>query len=172
MAGSFEVFTVVAMKNTVFWVVASCSSYVNRRFGGSCRLHLQGRRIYSYLLTLVPRSQILIVSTDAQSAATCSRWFLARRFLSFQLTLSLQLLAHAVSSLVYSYRFNWRSVYSCLLTLVPRSQILLHWRWRRYDPPKRRFTQELHGATTQKTASFIQILVKISGFLLRGLNLS
>jgi hypothetical protein len=41
-----------------------------------------------------------------------------------------------------------------LLTLVPRSQIFLPWRWRRYIHPKRRFTQDLHGATSQKTAFF------------------
>jgi hypothetical protein len=29
---------------------------------------------------------------------------------------------------------------------------------RRYVPPKRRFTQDLHGATTQKTAFFIHQL--------------
>jgi hypothetical protein len=41
-------------------------------------------------------------------------------------------------------------VCSHLLTLVPRSRIFLHWRWRRYVPPKRRFTQDLHGDTYQK----------------------
>jgi hypothetical protein len=49
-----------------------------------------------------------------------------------------------------------------LLTLVPRSRIFLHWRWRRYVPPKRRFTQDLHGATSQKTAFFIVTAVKTS----------
>jgi hypothetical protein len=29
------------MKNAVFWDVAPCSSCVNRRFGGTYRLHLQ-----------------------------------------------------------------------------------------------------------------------------------
>jgi hypothetical protein len=33
------------MKNTVFWDVAACRSYVNRRFGGKYRLHLQGIKI-------------------------------------------------------------------------------------------------------------------------------
>jgi hypothetical protein len=51
----FEVFTAVTMKNAVFWDVAPRKSCVNRRFGGKYRLHLQ-------------------------SAATCSRWFLARGF--------------------------------------------------------------------------------------------
>jgi hypothetical protein len=35
----------VTMKNAVFWDVVSCSSCVNRRFGGTYRLHLQGRKI-------------------------------------------------------------------------------------------------------------------------------
>jgi hypothetical protein len=32
------------MKNVVFWDVVLCSSGVNRRFGGTYRLHLQGRK--------------------------------------------------------------------------------------------------------------------------------
>jgi hypothetical protein len=39
----FEVFTAMTMKNTVFWDVAPCRYFVNRRFGGTYRLHLQGR---------------------------------------------------------------------------------------------------------------------------------
>jgi hypothetical protein len=40
--------------------------------------------------------------------------------------------------------------------LVPRSPIFLPWRWRRYVPPKRWFnSQDLHGATSQKTAFFV-----------------
>jgi hypothetical protein len=41
----FEVFTLVTIKNTVFWDVAPCKFIVNRRFGGTYRLHLQGRKI-------------------------------------------------------------------------------------------------------------------------------
>jgi hypothetical protein len=33
------------MKNTVFWYVLPSRSCVNRRFGGTYRLHLQGRKI-------------------------------------------------------------------------------------------------------------------------------
>jgi hypothetical protein len=33
------------MKNAVFLDVAPCGSRVNRRFGGTYRLHLQGRKI-------------------------------------------------------------------------------------------------------------------------------
>jgi hypothetical protein len=41
----FVVFTAVTMKNAVFWDVAPSRSCVNRRFGGTYRLHLQGRKI-------------------------------------------------------------------------------------------------------------------------------
>jgi hypothetical protein len=35
----------VKLKNAVFWDVVPCISCVNRRFGGTYRLHLQGRKI-------------------------------------------------------------------------------------------------------------------------------
>jgi hypothetical protein len=41
----FEVFTAVIMKNAVLWDVAPCRSCVNRRFGGTYRLRIQGRKI-------------------------------------------------------------------------------------------------------------------------------
>jgi hypothetical protein len=34
----------VTMKNAVFWDMSPCGIFINRRFGGTCRLHLQGRR--------------------------------------------------------------------------------------------------------------------------------
>jgi hypothetical protein len=37
---------------------------------------------------------------------------------------------------------------------IGSSQIFLPWRWRRYVPPKRLFTQVLHGGTSQKMAFF------------------
>jgi hypothetical protein len=42
----FEVSTAVTMKHTVFWHMALCGSCMNRRFGGTYRLHLQGRKIH------------------------------------------------------------------------------------------------------------------------------
>jgi hypothetical protein len=40
-----EVLTAVIMKRTIFWDITPCSPLsVHRRFGGTCRLHLQGRR--------------------------------------------------------------------------------------------------------------------------------
>jgi hypothetical protein len=42
----FQIFTVVVMKSSSFWVITSCSQLkVNGRFEGTCRLHLQGGRI-------------------------------------------------------------------------------------------------------------------------------
>jgi hypothetical protein len=68
----------------------------------------------------------------------------------------------------FSRRWLWRIpssgmrrsvdlVLTDVLTLVPRSRIILPWRWRQYVPPKRRLTQDLHGAISQKTAFLIQI---------------
>jgi hypothetical protein len=55
------------MKNSVFWDVAPCRSCVNRRFGGTYRLHLQGREIRErgtslsrWLLNRVPRSRTVL----------------------------------------------------------------------------------------------------------------
>jgi hypothetical protein len=41
----FEVFTAVIRKNAVFCDVALCRSCANRRFGGTQRLNLRGRKI-------------------------------------------------------------------------------------------------------------------------------
>jgi hypothetical protein len=41
-----EVLTAVVMKSSVFWDITPCGPLkVNRRLGGTCRLHHQGRRI-------------------------------------------------------------------------------------------------------------------------------
>jgi hypothetical protein len=48
------------------------------------------------------------------------------------------------------------SVCSHLVTLVPRWQIFLPWRWRRYVPLKRRLAQDLHSTTSQKTTFYIK----------------
>jgi hypothetical protein len=102
----FEVFTAVTMKNAVLWDVAPCRYCVNRRFRGTYRLHLQGRKI-------------------REPGTSCSH----------------------------------------LHKLVPRSRIFLPWRWRRYVPPKRRFTQYIHDATSQSTAFCIYWLSLIHYWL-------
>jgi hypothetical protein len=43
---TFEVLTAVVMKSTIFWDITPCSTMsVDRRFGGTYRLHLQGQKI-------------------------------------------------------------------------------------------------------------------------------
>jgi hypothetical protein len=42
----FEVLTAVVTKSSIFWDITPCSPLkVKRRFGGTYRIHLQGRRI-------------------------------------------------------------------------------------------------------------------------------
>jgi hypothetical protein len=60
------------LKNAVFWDVAPCRYFVNRRFGGTYRLHLQGIRNPR---VMNQREQMAV------AVATCSRWFIARGFL-------------------------------------------------------------------------------------------
>jgi hypothetical protein len=49
-----------------------------------------------------------------------------------------------------------------LLTLFPAHRLLSSWWWRPYVLPKRRFLQEPHGVTSQKTPFFIVTTVKTS----------
>jgi hypothetical protein len=65
--------------------------------------------------------------------------------------------SYSPSLFLYSWLFpTGGSVCSHLLTLAHRSRIFLPWRWRRYVAPKRRLTQDLHSATSQKT-TFSQV---------------
>jgi hypothetical protein len=52
------------------------------------------------------------------------------------------------------------------------ARIFLPWRWRRYIPPKRRFTQDLHGVRSQKTAFFIVTAVITSNLTSHLFHLS
>jgi hypothetical protein len=87
------------LRNVVSWDVASCSSCVNRHFGGTYHLQLQVRKI-------------------REQGTNVSRWLQASSSLTDFSTLKMK--------------------------------------------AKRRFTQELHGATSQKTAFFIFTTVKTS----------
>jgi hypothetical protein len=123
---TFEVFTAVTMKNAVFWYLAPFWHSVNRRFWGTYLLRFQGRKI---------RERGTSVSMWLQTAST-PMWSTLPPSLLFLIKLCV---------------FNsWLR----LLTLVLRSWIFLHWRWRRYVPPKRRFTQNQHCATSQEIAFF------------------
>jgi hypothetical protein len=65
-------------------------------------------------------------------------------------------------SLLYGLREKTIWVCSNLLKLFPRSWIFLPWSWRRYVPPKCRFTQDLYGVIFQKTTFVIVTAVKTS----------
>jgi hypothetical protein len=59
----YEVLTAVVIKNYIFWDITPCSLLkVNRCFGGTCRLHLQRRKISQ------PRNQ--------HEASSKQNWFL------------------------------------------------------------------------------------------------
>jgi hypothetical protein len=67
----------ICLSPTYSWRILSsetCRSCVNRLFGGTYSLHLQGRKIHKRA-TSVSRHRLAV-----QSAATCSSWFLACRF--------------------------------------------------------------------------------------------
>jgi hypothetical protein len=68
----FEVFTAVTMNNAIFGDVAPCRSCVNRRFGGTCHLHLQGRK---------NRERGTSVSRWLQTSEESSASILARGFI-------------------------------------------------------------------------------------------
>jgi hypothetical protein len=63
----FEVSTAVTMKTVVFWDAAPCGSIINRHFGGTCSLHLQGirkrtaresvRRLLTYCVTFTLKTE-------------------------------------------------------------------------------------------------------------------
>jgi hypothetical protein len=128
------------MKNAVFWDVALCRSCVNRRFGGTYRLHLQDRKI---------RERGFPPDNDPLPALTPPLCNLLA-WPSYPISTD--------PTPLLSIDFPCGSVCSHLLTLVPRSRIFLPWRWRRYVPPKRRFTQILHSTTSQKRAFFTSVL--------------
>jgi hypothetical protein len=90
-----------SVKNAVSWDVASCKYFVNRRSGGTYRLHLQGRKI-------------------CERGTSVSRWLPASL-----------------------------ADFSAL-----KIEAIL--------PPKRRFTEYLHGVTSQMTAFFILTALKTS----------
>jgi hypothetical protein len=55
--------------------------------------------------------------------------------------------------------------------ICKRETSMSRWRWRRYIPPKRQFTQVLHSATSQKTAFFFVFLCLVISQILWGLFL-
>jgi hypothetical protein len=71
----FEVLTAVVKKSSVFWDITPCSPLkVNRPFEGTCRLHLQGRRISQARNQLGSACHLcyLVYSSTLKMKVTCS----------------------------------------------------------------------------------------------------
>jgi hypothetical protein len=128
----------VTMKNAVFWDVAPCRSCVIRRFGGTYRFHLLGRKIRERVQAWAGGCRLSRQSKNPrvrnQREQVAADWVASRK--------------------IRDRGTSVESVCSHLLTLVLRSRIFLPRRWKRYVPPKRQFTQDLHGATSQKQHSW------------------
>jgi hypothetical protein len=61
----FEVLTAVIMKSTIFWDIKPCSPLsVNRKFGGTYHLHLQGRKSLPPAFMLVSCSAYFFAPED------------------------------------------------------------------------------------------------------------
>jgi hypothetical protein len=99
----FKIFIAVTMKNAVFWYVAACSSCLNRRFGGTYRLHLQGGKI---------RERGTSVSRWLQSVGIRSRSFLH----PWGVAECLMTLYDIIYTLVYCTQDTLRTNYLCIQT--------------------------------------------------------
>jgi hypothetical protein len=66
----FEVYTAVTRNNAAFWDVVPCRSHVNRCFGGTYRLHLQGRKIRERGLSVSRLPQTLNMEAIRSSETT------------------------------------------------------------------------------------------------------
>jgi hypothetical protein len=80
---------------------------------------------------------------DWINGRTCKRCVTIVAYVRFEVFTAVTM-KNASSGMWHRVDLVWTDC-SHLLTLVPRSRIFLPWRWRRYVPPKRRFTQDLHG---------------------------
>jgi hypothetical protein len=67
-----------------------------------------------------------------------------------------------ISEIGTTLAVNWQPMHRLRLTLFLVHWFSSHWWWRRYIPPKRRFLQEPHGVTSQKTVFFVVTVVKTS----------
>jgi hypothetical protein len=124
------------MKTSIFWDIMSCSPLkVNQRCGGTCCLHLQGRRI----------SQAKKQREAGSKQSRVVRQPTFRRNISPTSSGPSLLCLLPVSCWILAW-----------LTLRP-------WRWRRHVPPKRRLSSNgLHGVISQKIELFITNAVRTS----------
>jgi hypothetical protein len=98
----FEALTAVVMKSTIFWDITPCSPLsVNRRFGGTYRLHLQGRRNQHESRWRPGETGIAVVTCHL-----LSRWFLSQLMFS---TLKMEAICSTETS-VDTKRTTWRYI--------------------------------------------------------------
>jgi hypothetical protein len=71
------------MKNAVFWDVVQCSSCVNRRFGGTYRLHLQGRQIRERGTSSTSQKAALFIFTAVKTSTLTFREFVLLQFVGY-----------------------------------------------------------------------------------------
>jgi hypothetical protein len=65
--------TLSTLKSFISWDIKPCSSLkLSRRFGGTCRLHLQGRRISQARNQHKAGGFLLVYSSTLKRKATCS----------------------------------------------------------------------------------------------------
>jgi hypothetical protein len=129
--------------------VALCRSWVNRRWPSS-----YGVNAHSVTLDFSPPLTDILPLIDIPLLPAC--WPSPRPYPSLcwfpmwpTLPLSLYLYSLLFPTVGQSAATCWR-------------QFSARGRWRRYVPPKRRFSQDLHSATSQKTTFFIATAVKTS----------
>jgi hypothetical protein len=93
-------------KNSVFWDIAPCRSCVNRRFGGTYRLHLQSRRIRGF-----PQD---VYSATSQKTVFSHRAVNLKSYTCFSVHLSHALLYLRVSAIIQSVIYYDITSYSLL----------------------------------------------------------
>jgi hypothetical protein len=130
----------LTLKNVAFWDVAPCRACMNRRFGRTYRLHLQGRKILEWETSVSRWLQTAADSSLADFSSLNMEAICSSETSVHTRSTRLQPAAHAGSSLVAFSTLKMKAIRSA----------------------KRRFTQDLHGATSQKTTFFIVTAVKTS----------
>jgi hypothetical protein len=129
----FEVFTAVVMKSTILWDIKPCSLLkVNRRFGGTYRLLLHGRRISKAGNQRESRSQASLAWLIFRSWRW-KRYFPPKRRSTFNWL-------HAVISqnivlftnVIYLWKLNWLFVSFYVMYFYTQTCSLLYkqWNWK------------------------------------------
>jgi hypothetical protein len=161
----YEAFTAVTMKNVVFWDVALCRSCVNRRFRVTYRLHLQGRKIRERWASVTRWLQTEPPVVNNQLFNNRERGRVCHMGIQ-----------QSGEGCGICGEGQQQVAEGCVEAAgcrsgVRKNSVLLSEHWpssygarngeRVYVPPKRRLTQDLHSATSQKTTFFNILFVQV-----------